>query len=392
MTLPDAVRVLSAVDPTAVDGLVGDAPVVAIGENNHGIREFGELRDRLVRYLVRERGFGVVGLESGFAEGALVDEWVRGSGTPWDDVARDGFTFRAGDHPEMRTLLEGLREYRSADSTVRFAGLDLPGSGGSPEPALRRLRDLVPDVVDRALEATAAYAAANNGLAPGRWSALDAATQDAATTALARVLLGVEALRRPPEDARHLALGALRLDEQLREFGVLFAPDPPARVVSSRDVYMAESARRLRASGEKVVLLLHNGHAQRVPFAFLPGVSAPSAGTLLAETFGDDYVVLGITAVGGSTTGLALDDGARHGIVLSTDALPEPAPDSVEQAVVDAGLGAEPVLLDLRAARGATGPASIRHATTHIPVDVAAGYDAVFCLPTQSVSAAADAG
>jgi erythromycin esterase len=386
VTLPDAARVLSGSDPAAVDAIVGDAGLVAIGENNHGIREFGELRERLVRFLVRERGFTVVGLESGFAEGALVDGWVQGGAGVYDDLRGDGFTFRAGDHPEMRALVEGLREYRAGGGVVRFAGLDVPGSGGSPEPALRRLRELVPDEVDRALAATAAYASANNGLAPGRWSALDVATQDAATVALARLLLRVEAFGPGHDTDRHLALGALRLDEQLREFGVLFAPDPPARVVSSRDVYMAESARLLRESGEKVVLLLHNGHAQRVPFAFMPGVSAPSAGTLLADTYGDDFVVLGITAVGGSTTGLALDDTARHGIVLGTDPLPEPVPDSVEQAVVDAGLGAEPVLLDLRAARGGAGPGSVRHATTHIPVDVTAGYDAMFCLPSQSVS------
>ncbi|GAA4903612.1 erythromycin esterase [Actinomycetospora succinea] len=381
MTLPPAVRPRSVDDSAALDEIVGDAPLVAIGENNHGVREFGELRERLVLHLVRERGFGVVAMESGFAEGALVDAWVQGADGAWDDVARDGFTFRAGDHAEMRSLVHALRSFAAGGGSVRVAGLDIPGSGGSPEPALRRLRDLVPpEVVDRALEATAAYASANNGLAPGRWSGLSVAAQDAATAASARLFLAASG----DDLARHLALGALRLDEQLREFAVLFAPDPPARVVSSRDAYMAETARFLRASGEKVVLLLHNGHAQRVPFAFMPGVSAPSAGTLLAEAYGEDYVVVGLTAVGGSTTGLALDETARHGIVLSSEPLGEPASGSVEEAVVDAGLGAEPVVLDLRPARGAPGPTSIRHATTHIPVDVAAGYDAVVCLPTQT--------
>ncbi|MDD7966849.1 erythromycin esterase family protein [Actinomycetospora lemnae] len=395
MTLPATVRHRPVADPAAlhdaVDAVVGDARVVALGENNHGIREFGVLREQLVRFLVRERGFGVVALESGFAEGALVDAWVQGGDGSWDDVARDGFTFRAGDHPETAALVAGLREHVAAGGAVRFAGLDVPGSGGSPAPALRRLRAALPqvsDAVDRALEATAPYVSANNGVAPGRWSALDAATQDAATAALARLLLRVEALGADHREARHLARGALRLDEQLREFAVLFAPDPPARVVSSRDVHMAETVRHLLAEhpDRRIVVLLHDGHAQRVPFAFLPGVAAPSAGTLLAAELGDDYAVLGITALAGTTTGLALDDTARHGIALSTDPLPDPAPDSVERAVLDAGLGADPVLLDLRAARGGEGPGSIRHATTHIPVDVAAGYDAVICLPEQSPS------
>ncbi|MDD7917576.1 erythromycin esterase family protein [Actinomycetospora callitridis] len=393
--LPASVRLLPADDPAALADLVGDAPVVAIGENNHGVGEFGALRERLVRHLVRELGFGVVALESGYAEGFLVDAWLRGGPGAVEDLARDGFTFRAGDAPEMQALVTGLREHREAGGRVRFAGLDIPGSGGSPEPALRLVREhlaaLAPDavpLVDGALEATRPYAAGNNGAAPARYAALDAPARDAATAALARLLLRVEALGPEHRVARHLALGALRLDEQLREFAVLFAPDPPARVVSSRDVHMAETVRLLREeTGERVVVLAHNGHVQRVPFTFVPGVSAPSAGTALAEAYGDGYVVVGLTALAGATPGLALDDAERHGIALHSDPLPDPEPGSVEQAVLDAGLGAEPVLLDLRAARATPGPTSIRHATTHIPVDVLAGYDALYCLPHQEPAA-----
>lgn len=110
--LPASVRPLPADDPSAIADLVGDAAVVAIGENNHGVREFGALRTRLVRHLVRELGFGVVALESGYAEGFLVDAWVRGGPGAVEDLARDGFTFRAGDAPEMQALVAGLREHR----------------------------------------------------------------------------------------------------------------------------------------------------------------------------------------------------------------------------------------------------------------------------------------
>ncbi len=399
IALPDSVRRLPAEDPAGLAEVVGEARVVGIGENNHGVREFGALRGRVVRFLVRELGFGVVALESGFVEGALVDEWVRTGAGDLDDVTRDGFTFRAGDADETPDLLRDLRDHHQAGGRVHFTGVDLPGSGGSPEPALRAVREHLavraPDavaLVDAALAATRPYAAANNGAAPQRYERLDAAARDRATTALARLLLFVEALGPGREHrlARHHARGALRLDEQLREFAVLFAPDPPARVVSSRDVYMAESVRLVRelvGVGERVVVLAHNGHLQRVPFTFLPGVSAPSAGTYLAEELGEDYVVIGSTAITGYTTGLTLDDTQRHGIAVHAEPLDDPAPDSVEHAVADAGLGDQPVLLDLRPARGRPGPTAIRHATTHIPVDVLAGYDALYCLPHQEPAA-----
>lgn len=396
--LPESVLRLPADDPARFAEVVGDAHVVAIGENNHAVREFGALRERLVPFLVRELGFGVVSLESGFVEGAVVDDWIATGAGDLDDVTRDGFTFRAGDATEMRTLLQGLRAHHEAGGRVRFTGLDVPGSGGSPQPALRAVRAHLerwaPEdvtLVDAARDAVDVYAAANNGVAPQRYAELDPAARDRATTALARLLLRVEALGPAPDHraARHHALGALRLDEHLRELAVLFAPDPPSRVVSSRDVYMAESVRLIRerhGADERIVVLAHNGHVQRVPFEFLPGVSAPSTGTHLAREYGEDYRVIGATALVGSTTGLALDDDQRHGIAMHAEPLGDPAPGSIEHAVAEAGYADDPVLLDLRPARGAAGPESIRHATTHIPVDVLAGYDALFCLPHQQVA------
>ncbi|BBG03531.1 MULTISPECIES: erythromycin esterase family protein [Pseudonocardia] len=103
----------------------------------------------------------------------------------------------------------------------------------------------------------------------------------------------------------------------------------------------------------------------------------------LAQEFGDDYVAIGLTALAGSTPGLALDEAERHGSALHTEPLGAPAPGSIERAVAAAGLGGEPVLLDLRPARGVPGPTGIRHATTHVPVDVSTGYDALYCLPHQ---------
>lgn len=400
--LPDAVRRSSLDDPAVLTEIVGDARVVAIGENNHGIAEFGALRARLVGHLVRELGFGVVALESGFAESAVVDAWLRSRGPEPADLeglARDGFTFRAGDATETRTLLRDLRDHNRSGGAVRFVGLDLPGSAGSPEPALRAVGEHVarcaPDaiaLVEAALEATRPYASANNGAAPQRYAQLDSVTRDHATATLARLQQRVEALgpAREHRVARHHARGALRLDEQLREFAVLFAPDPPQRVVSSRDVYMAETVRLVRelaGDEERVVVLAHNGHLQRVPFAFLPGVTALSTGTYLADELGQDYVVIGMTALAGTTTGLALDSTQRHGMAVHTEDLPAAEPDSVERAIADSGYDEHPVVLDLRPARGADGPSAMRHATTHIPVDVLAGYDALYCLPQQHTAA-----
>jgi erythromycin esterase len=129
-----------------------------------------------------------------------------------------------------------------------------------------------------------------------------------------------------------------------------------------------------------------------VPLQLVPGVRARSAGTYLAAELGADYLVVGVTALTGTTTDLRLDDTARHGFEVLARPV-DPHPDgSVERAVAESGAGGEPVLLDLRPARGAPGPTSIRHAWLDAPVDVVAAFDALVCLPTMSPSASVLSG
>ncbi|WP_372670446.1 erythromycin esterase family protein [Amycolatopsis kentuckyensis] len=359
---------------TEIAELIGAAEVVAIGENNHHIREFGVLRDRLLRHLVTECGFTVLGFEGGYPEGHLVDTWLSGGPGEVADIARDGFTFGLGDSAEVHSMLTWLR-----GRDVRFFGLDVPSSAGSPVPALRAVRDVLSRVdpanvslVDTALAACEPYAAVSSAVAPGRYAAMSVEARDAATTALTVLKGHVESLA--PE-AAHDAEGALRVDLYLRELAALMAGQAPEPQSSSRDTYMAATVRLLRRRfpGEKIVLMLHNGHLQRVPFSPMPGMTAPSAGTHLAAELGDRYFALAVTAVSGTTTGLVPDDAFPLGFRMFEQALDAPAEGSVEAA-----LAAEaPCVVARPAASG------IRHAHMTVAVDVASAFDAVVCLKGQ---------
>jgi erythromycin esterase len=406
MSWSDAVCRLPLDDLSWLGELIGDARVVAIGENNHHIREFGVLRDRILRFLVTELDFGVLAFESGFAEGHLVDEWIRGGPGDIEAVARDGFTFRFGDAGEVREMLGWLRAHNADGGRVRFAGLDVPGSGGDGLVALDRVREYLLEhaphelpLVDAAIKATRRYAADNNGVAPARYAALSVPDRDAATAALTKLLLRLDSLRSgsaPQEHliARHHALGALRIDEHLRELVEIREVEPPALVPSSRDVYQAETVRLLRelfGPCERIVLMLHNSHAQRVPMQLLPGIQARSAGSYLTAELGADYVVLGVTALAGSTTDVRLDSSARQGFEVLARPLDSPSANSVERAIEETLPRDEPVVLDLRPARGVTGPATIRHACTEVPLDVSAAFDGLVCLPMMSPSSFVEA-
>jgi erythromycin esterase len=363
---------------TEIADLIGDAEVVAIGENNHHIREFGVLRDRLLRHLVSERGFTVLGFEGGFPEGHLVDTWLSGGPGDVADIARDGFTFGLGDSAEVHSMLTWLR-----GRGVRFAGLDVASSAGSPLPSLRAIREHVLRVdpanvslVDNALAACEPYASVSSAVAPGLHGAMNAEAQDAATTALTVLRGHVESLAHVyGEVAAHHAEGALRIDLYLRELAALTAGRAPEPQSSSRDTYMAATVRLLRRlhPGEKIVPMLHNGHLQRVPFSPMPGMTAPSAGTHLAAELGEKYFALALTAVSGTTTGLAPDPDGRLGFRMFEQALDAPAEGSVEAALAE----------DAPCVVARPTASSIRHAHTSVPVDVAAAFDAVVCLKGQ---------
>ena len=65
-------------DSAAVGALIGDARVIALGEGAHSISEFTAYGDALLRRLVQEQGITAFVLESGFAEGLLIDDATSG--------------------------------------------------------------------------------------------------------------------------------------------------------------------------------------------------------------------------------------------------------------------------------------------------------------------------
>ncbi len=377
-------------DPAKIAELIGDAKIVAIGENNHHLHEFGDLRKRLLQHLVGQHGFRVVGFESGFAEGKLVDDWLKGAPGDVADIGRDGFTFSLGESPEAHEMLIWLRER----GDVRYFGLDVPSSAGSPVPSLDAVRAYLSTVdeaavslADVAIESTKGYASVSSAESPAKYAALDAAARDKATAALARLKAHLTSLRpvygntEAQAVAEHHAEGALRVDTYLAEVAAMMSGDAPALQSGSRDAYLAETVRlirRLHGDDTKIVVMLHNGHLQRVPFSPFPGLTSPSAGTHLAAEFGDDYFALALTAVKGKTTGLEPDPAARLGFRVYEQDLGDPADGSVETE--------GPGLVDLRARRGTEGPRSIRHAHMFNPVDVVNAFDALVCFPESTVS------
>jgi erythromycin esterase len=344
--------------------IVGDARVVAIGESAHRVHEFYDLRHRLTRFLVRELGFSAFVMESGFAEGLAVNDWVNGGPGDLDALLEHGITYHFGRCDEMREHLPWLREHG-----VRFYGMDVSGSSGSAVPAIEACLPLL-DEVDpgyaKVIRATLLplfdYLPADR---TGRaWAAPALLAYMAQAPALryeitARVGSFAERLHAmrvdyaASADPGRVEL-ALRCAAMARHTDAFTAAMPEGATrtypgANIRDYAMAETMQWILARERRVVMTAHNGHVQRCPLWAPPVINdkLTTVGQQLDHTLGPDLVVIG-SAFGGGTLELhrsALDGPPGH-VELFNEAVGPFEPTTIDGVLAAAGIPLS--LTDLR--------------------------------------------
>ncbi len=379
----EAVIPLPTLDPTGplddlewLDQAIGDARVVAIGESAHYNREFYQLRHRLLRYVVKRHGFSAYAMESGFVEGWLTNNWVRGSEDNADDpeqlsyVMANGMTSLMGLWTEMRTHLGWMWQHnRAASPPVGFYGIDMPGSVVSLLPGLDAVITylaeadpefhVAPSIRETAsaFAATSAFSApatisAYGNLAPERKDALTASLADLTARMTAR---RVDYLRRTTVDAYERARRSLSLtvtlDAMLREL----SRGNPHGMMLNRDATIADTVEWILRREDRIVLAAHNGHVQRYPVT-IPGMPpVTTMGMHLADRLGKDYLVIGTTTATGQTLNTAPDFYTGK---LVTELEEAPQPGSLDALMTASHDG--PFVTDLRR----LSPANIRTVQT----------------------------
>ena len=101
-------------DLAAFGRAVGDARVVVLGEQTHGEGNVYALKVRLVEYLHEVKGFNVLALESGFFDGARVNQ-AAAAGKPLRDAAVGSLFFMYANSRQVKPVFDYI------DSTRRSA-------------------------------------------------------------------------------------------------------------------------------------------------------------------------------------------------------------------------------------------------------------------------------
>lgn len=164
--MPLPARIAEACEPFAdlheanLDALmerIGDAHLVLLGEASHGTAEFYDLRARITRRLIEEKGFTAVAVEADWPDAAAIDDYVRDVERPagptgpftrfptWMWANRSVLAF-------VRWLRRHNERIHPVERRVGFYGLDLYSMYASIESVLGYLEDVDPEAARIARE------------------------------------------------------------------------------------------------------------------------------------------------------------------------------------------------------------------------------------------------
>ncbi|HEX9990951.1 MAG TPA: erythromycin esterase family protein [Chloroflexia bacterium] len=274
---------------------IGSARIVSLGEATHGGREFFTMKHRLLRFLVKEMGFTLFGMEEGWAESLSASDYVEeGKGSAEEAVNNFlAWPWQTQEVIDMLRWMRGYNEGRGSAPEISFQGFDMQEPGGAMSVVIAYLQRV---------DAPAGERAAARYRCLGSLFDYPSMPQEAKAqcrAGLQQVHDELAAHRGPYEAASSAqaftqAQFAARIVLQAEE---LFSKSDNYQV---RDRYMAENLAWLleqRGPDAKAVVWGHNGHVGTAQYA---GHEYPSMGMHLRQKYGDAMRVIGFEFNGGS--------------------------------------------------------------------------------------------
>ncbi|HEY5921656.1 MAG TPA: erythromycin esterase family protein [Kofleriaceae bacterium] len=297
-------------DLAGIDKLIGNARVIALGEADHGVREYLAYRNRLAKHLIEKQVVTAILVETGFTEATVVDDYVMGVGAASiRDVAPSLFMWAMPAAPRDNIdLIEWLRAYNAkATRKVHVYGVDVTGGRDGLYKESRRAVDAALGYLAKA--DAAAHAKLEPRLSPllpsfttAGYLELDVAKRGELRSAIEALLDAFKTQRDSVEmrRARQSAAMASVVETFLRTTVARSTKEDLADVSMDgiRDATMAANA--MWALGEegpasRVFLFAHNAHLRRAAVVAWPSKMQmfPSMGEYLSKSLRDKLVVIG---------------------------------------------------------------------------------------------------
>jgi erythromycin esterase-like protein len=325
-TLREAARPVTGAsdDYTPLLELIGDAPLVLLGEATHGTHEFYRERARITRRLIEEKDFVAVAVEADWPDAYRVNRWIRCVGKDPDALNALGdfqrfprWMWRNRDVLEFVHWLRQHNEGTSPNRRVGFYGLDLYSLFSSIEAVIGFLEQVDPDAARRARyrygcfedygEDSQAYGyAAEFGLSR---SCEDQAVQQLLELQRRAADLAHRDGKLPEDEFFHAEQNARLVKNAEEYYRSMFR----GRISSwnLRDRHMADTLEALMAHFDrklgrsKIVVWEHNSHIGDARATGMGNAGEWNVGQLSRERLNGDAILVGCSTYSGTVTAAA---------------------------------------------------------------------------------------
>lgn len=289
-------------DLAAFRRIVGDARVVALGEDTHGTSEFFRMKHRLTRYMVEAMGARVFAIEANQLAVEPINRYVQGGAGPVEQVMRG--MFAVWNTQEMKTMIEWMRAHNAAHPSeqVSFVGYDMQDPSLPIDSVRAFLSRREPGLLPLVERHYSAYRDAWRERAyPQR---ADSVRQEWRSSAES---MWEELTRRGPA---WLAAAQTRADTAEVEWALQNANVVRQSALAAltgrlgdRDSAMAANIQWLlgrHGNNGRVIVWAHNGHVARDPDPRLGIFQGNSMGAYLAAKLGESLRVFGLVSYEGT--------------------------------------------------------------------------------------------
>ena len=289
----EAVGGLDDLAPLA--GIVGSAHVVGLGDATHGTHEFFTLKLRTLQFLVQNMGFDVLAMEGSFPQFERINAYVQGGSGDIRQLLKPqagetGYWFWQTD--EFVAVIEWMRNFNMTRGSnrppIEIVGADVYDGKTAANMVLSYLNGVDP--------AEASTAAQTYDQCVTTFQSSPCPDLRVRTMAITQQIAAKESDYVAKSSPRAFA-DAVHASTVITQWGLINT--------YLRDSYMADNvawARDHRGSAHKVLYWAHDEHVTRGPSVY--GIITPfTAGTMLAQKFGSDYVPIGSATYAGRYLG-----------------------------------------------------------------------------------------
>jgi erythromycin esterase-like protein len=303
--------------------LIGDAPVVLIGEATHGTHEFYHMRAELTKRLIAQKGFTAICVEGDWPDAYRVNRYVRGANDDLEAAESLGgfkrFPTWMWRNAEVLDFIGWLREYNDFCPTgsrpkAGFYGLDLYSMYASIDAVLQYLDRIDPEAAKQARRHYACLApfaehperygmAASTGMHPScRQEVIEALLEiQRKSAAYARMdgRVAEDQYFYAEQNARIIA-NAERYYRAMIDYSISTWNLRDSHMLDTLDRLMVHLARHQGIT--KAVVWAHNSHVGNADATSMSLRGETNIGALARRQYGDRSVSIGFTTYTGTVT------------------------------------------------------------------------------------------